>query len=174
MTSIHDTQTMHRAELSGQVKWYDTKKGFGFVVVSGWDKDFLLHNHVLQSSGRSGIAKGSYLRFQYESAANGLRVTEVINVDSPDDEFEPAFDFVPNNISEKPVPARVKWFDPGAGYGFVQVYGSNDDIFIGQSVLRQSILSEIQAGQAINIQTAENDGNKIVYRIHDWIEGMDV
>jgi len=98
----------------------------------------------------------------------------VVCIVSPEDAYEPTFDFVPSNISTKAVPARVKWFDPNAGYGFVNTYGSNNDIFIGLDVLRRSILGEIREGQALNIQTAENQGRKFVYRIHDWFEGMDV
>lgn len=142
--------------------------------MSGWDNDFLLHNSVLHSIGRSRVAEGSYLKFQYATAENGFRVTEVISIETPEDVFEPAFDFVPSNISTKVEPARVKWFNPEVGYGFVNTYGSSDDIFIGQAVLRKSILGEIQAGQAVSIQTAENQGHKLVYRIHDWFAGSDL
>lgn len=174
MTPTKEIQITNPAKLSGYVKWYDTKKGFGFVVVSGWEKDFLLHDNVLQNCGRSRIAEGSRVEFQYASATNGFRITEVISITSPDDASEPAFDFAPSNISKKAIPARVKWFDSNMGYGFVNTYGSNDDIFIGQDVLRSSILGELQTGEAVNIQTAENQGRKIVYRIYDWLEGMDV
>ena len=49
---------------------------------------------------------------------------------------------------------------------------SNDDNFIDHDVLLKSILGEIQDGQALSIQTAENQGRKNVCRIHDWLEGM--
>ena len=78
-------------------------------------------------------------------------MTEVISIEAPEDVFEPAFDFVPSNISTKAEPARVKWLNPEVGYGFVNTYGSNDDIFIGKAVLHKSILGEIQAGQAVSI-----------------------
>ena len=47
----------------GQVKWFDITRGFGFVAVPGFSEDFLLHQHVLTTFGRTSIAEGSRIEF---------------------------------------------------------------------------------------------------------------
>ncbi len=156
------------SRVSGEVKWFDPLKGFGFVLVPGFDVEFLLHRNVLVPFGRANAAKGAVIEFYYSADADRPRVEEILSIKgSPEltendniDSFE--------NISEEQVPARVKWFDAKKGYGFVHSFGSLEDIFIGSSVLERNGLQELTTGQAVCIQLGESSGRKRVYQIHDW------
>ena len=156
--------------LGGMVKWFDSSKGFGFVVVDGIDKDFLLHGHVLQAFGRTSIVEGSAISFHYEHSASGLKITELLSIKAPEaieDEYTVT---EPEHVSEQKVPARVKWFDGKKGYGFVNEYGSDEDIFVGQAVLKSCAMQDLKMGEAICIQIAQTNGRKSVHCIHDWLK----
>ena len=44
--------------LSCHVKWFDPKKGFGFLIPDQGGPDILLHANVLRNAGRGSIADG--------------------------------------------------------------------------------------------------------------------
>ncbi len=154
--------------VEGTVKWYDSKRGFGFVVCSGFEGDFLLHGNVLNDFGFETAPDGSIVTFRYESADKGHKITEVLSVQKPDTVEDPEIPSEDINLIEDPVPARVKWFDDAKGYGFVNCFGRAGDVFIGSSVMRSAGYSELIAGQALSIQVAHTDSGQRVQRINDW------
>ena len=44
-------------------------------------------------------------------------------------------------------PGRIKWFDKAEGFGFANVFGKSDDIFVHIDVLRRCGLSGLVAGE---------------------------
>ena len=42
-------------------------------------------------------------------------------------------------------PGRIKWFDKAKGFGFANVFGKSDDIFVHIDVLRRCRLSGLVA-----------------------------
>jgi CspA family cold shock protein len=47
--------------------------------------------------------------------------------------------------------ARVKWFDKAKGFGFANIWGSSEDVFVHVEILRNSGLADLQAGGAVAI-----------------------
>jgi CspA family cold shock protein len=45
--------------------------------------------------------------------------------------------------------ARVKWFDKAKGFGFANIWGSSEDVFVHVEILRNSDLADLQAGGAV-------------------------
>lgn len=168
MTSIATLHIDRKPRQIGTVKWFDASRGFGFVVVAHMSADFLLHKNTLQSFGIASISEGAIVEFDYTPSPNGFRITQIIDAQPAPETNEKAKVTVPDVVLEETVPARVKWFDAKKGYGFVNAFGSMDDIFVGASVLRQAMLSSLEAGQAVSVQIAITDDRKSVYRIHDW------
>lgn len=153
---------------SGTVKWYDSNRGFGFVITPDSDADFLLHQNVLEAFGRKNVADGSLIDFRYQQTPGGMKIVEVFDISppvtSPGEEFLPEVDCIfPEHVA-----ARVKWFDSAKGYGFVNQFGKTEDIFVGLGVLNKAARKDLQSGEAVRIQVAEKDGRKTVYQIFDW------
>jgi CspA family cold shock protein len=57
--------------VEGQVKWYDPKKGFGFVAVDG-SKDVFIHRSVLAREGINELAEGQRIHMKVVPGAKGL------------------------------------------------------------------------------------------------------
>ena len=52
----------------GTVKWFNTKKGYGFIAPEGGDKDVFVHISALEKAGLSGLDEGQ--KVEYELAEN--------------------------------------------------------------------------------------------------------
>ncbi len=65
-------------------------------------------------------------------------------------------------------PAKIKWFDKLRGFGFANVFGSADDVFIHMEVLRQSSISDLQAGEGVAVRIREGPRGRMVSEIKPW------
>ena len=73
------------------------------------------------------------------------------------------------NIENAPLePARVKWFDKGKGFGFANLFGQEDDIFLHLEVLRRSGLSDLQPGEALAIRVIDGKRGKMAVVVQAW------
>ena len=71
-----DRPTGPAEEVDGQVKWYDPKKGFGFVAVAG-SKDVFIHRSVLAREGISELQEGQRIHMRVVPGAKGLEATSI-------------------------------------------------------------------------------------------------
>ena len=159
--------------LRGHVKWFDTSKGYGFLVVEDGSGDILLHANVLKNFGRGSVAEGTKVDFEVQETERGRQVSRIIDIEAPKDEGAasdgPEFG-VPVVDGVDMVPARVKWFDKSKGFGFANCFKSELDIFLHMEVLRHYGFSDLQSGEAIVIQIVDGPRGKMAGAIHAWDE----
>ena len=56
---------------TGTVKWYNARKGFGFVEQESGEKDIFVHHSAVQSSGLKYLKRGDLLTFELENSDKG-------------------------------------------------------------------------------------------------------
>ena len=61
----------------------------------------------------------------------------------------------PVNAPPPDTEAKVKWYDPAKGFGFVSVEGEAQDLFVHRSALERSGISALAEGQAVRISEIE-------------------
>lgn len=159
--------------IKGQVKWFDAAKGFGFVVCDDDDGDILLHANVLRNFGRSSVAEGSAIVIDVQTTDRGRQASVIHEIDAPetdvaemDAEDAPS---IPDVASDVPFqPARVKWFDKAKGFGFANVFGNDEDVFLHVEILRHYGLSDLQAGEAISVRIIAGPRGKMAGEVQSW------
>ncbi|MFV1440610.1 MULTISPECIES: cold-shock protein [unclassified Phaeobacter] len=160
-------------QIRGLVKWFDPTKGFGFVVSDEGGPDILLHVNVLRNFGQSSIADGAEVELVTHRTERGVQAVEVLSITPPVRDDSPVLsDFAEINaetLSAEPlVPARVKWFDKGKGFGFANVFGRDEDVFLHVEVLRQSGLSELQPGEALGMRVIDGKRGRMAVEVLAW------
>jgi CspA family cold shock protein len=155
--------------ITGSVKWFDPARSYGFIVAEGFEKDFLLHESKLWNFGRSNVQEGATIEFEYERSEFGYRITKVCAVGPSGQSGVTPVQLEVDPLSQTFVPARVKWFDMTKGFGFVQIFGQEKDVFIGRNILERAGISDVRQGQALSVQIADNDGQRCVFDVCEWI-----
>ena len=163
------------ARVTGTVKWFDPSKGFGFVVSDLGGPDILLHANVLRNFGQSSVADAAGIEVIVQETARGIQAVEVLHIEPPASyEVEESAMMTGGEIAE-PVdyslprlPARVKWFDKAKGFGFANVFGKPDDVFVHIEVLRQSGLSDLQPGEALAMRVIQGKRGHMAAEVQAW------
>lgn len=57
-------------ELRGQIKWFNARKGFGFIVTED-DREIFVHFRALRNGGRQSLRPGTRVRFQVRETERG-------------------------------------------------------------------------------------------------------
>lgn len=162
--------------IKGRVKWFDTTKGYGFIVTDEDDGDILLHANVLRNFGRSSVAEGAGITVEVQATDRGRQAVDILDIDVPDHEVEVGeadearpTDLVFSADPDTPlVPARVKWFDKSKGFGFVNVFGDDADIFVHMEVLRMYGLADLQPGEAVCVRIVDGPRGQMAAEVRNW------
>lgn len=160
--------------LDGQVKWFDPTKGFGFVVPDAGGPDILLHANVLRNFGQSSVADGSRIRLSIQHTQRGVQAVEVFCVEPPESDGSPVLADIPMEPGDIPLsdipyePARVKWFDKAKGFGFANIFGSSEDVFVHIEVLRRSGLADLQPGEAVALRVVDGARGRMAAHVAAW------
>jgi len=72
-------------KLSGVVKWFDVKKGYGFIIPNDGSPDIFVHFSALHSKGFQSLAQGETVEFGLTEESDGRR--KAVKVSGPDGDF---------------------------------------------------------------------------------------
>ena len=163
--------------ITGLVKWFDPNKGYGFILNAEGGSDVLLHGNVLRKFGRSSVADQSRIVARAQPTARGLQACEILSISPPEGDGTPPIADLDRDVIEHldqlPLrPARVKWFDKGKGFGFANIFGYPDDVFIHIEVLRHSGFSDLSLGEAICVRVVEGPRGLMAAQVAGWDDAI--
>ena len=58
---------------SGKIKWFNSKKGYGFITEDGTGKDIFLHISALEESNLKSLKEEQQLEFDIKEENNKLQ-----------------------------------------------------------------------------------------------------
>ena len=64
----------------GKVKWFNEKKGFGFLIEDGGGPDIFVHYTAIASDGFKTLTEGEEVEFTLTQGAKGPQATNVIRL----------------------------------------------------------------------------------------------
>lgn len=157
---------------AGRVKWFDPARGFGFILCDDVAGDVLIHANVLRNFGLNSIAEGAEIRFEVQKSDRGHQAVRILEVTPPETSLEMPADIAGLSEAELAdlalVPARVKWFNGGKGFGFANVFGFHDDVFIHADVVRRSGMATLQPGEAVAIKVIDGARGRMAVALLAW------
>lgn len=162
--------------LSGQVKWYDAVKGYGFVVPDDGGSDIMVHASCVRAFGKVALSEGAAVTLVAQEGPRGLQAQKLVDVAEPEGEvLVPGFaearptEFIGQDVEESDLqPARVKWFDKQKGFGFVNVFGRSEDVFVHMETVRRCGFQDLASGEAMAIKTFRGPRGLMVSELRLW------
>ncbi|HTK86048.1 MAG TPA: cold shock domain-containing protein [Patescibacteria group bacterium] len=130
------------------LKWFNTTKGFGFVIPENKNQDVFLHISVLQRAGIDSLGEGASLLCRIEPGAKGSHVREVVQVlregATPKSVRSNTRNGAEDFSDTTRITGTVKWYKPEKGYGFVKADDGECDVFLHKKTLERYNLDSIE------------------------------
>jgi len=158
-------------EVEGRVKWYDAIRGYGFVISDGVEGDILAHANCVRASGRTTLPEGATIRLEAALFERGWQAVQILEVGEGTEQgfAERPSEFAGAALAEGPLlPARVKWFDRGKGFGFLNIFGKNEDVFVHMEVLRRTGIADMAPGEAVAVRTMVGPRGLMAAEVRPW------
>ena len=158
-------------KIKGRVKWFDPVKGFGFVVSEDGGGDILLHANVLRNFGQSSVSDNAVIEVTVQATNRGAQAVEVHVIDPPKGEVVDEAQDAMFSVDDSAVPlepARVKWFDKAKGFGFANVFGRSEDVFVHIEILRRSGFADLQPGEAVGLKVVDGKRGRMASTVTSW------
>ena len=65
---------------TGTVKWFNPRKGFGFIEPEGGENDVFVHISAVQKSGLDQLNEGQKVEYTLEEQKNGKSAAENLKI----------------------------------------------------------------------------------------------
>lgn len=142
-------------ELAGEVKFFDSTKGFGFVVADNGLGDVLLHISCLQASHYQTAYEGARVHALVQRGPKGLQALQILSMDEST-AIHPSQ--LPQRTKEKVQPesdwvrVAVCWYNLQKGYGFATRGEGTPDLFVHAETLRRWGFAPLWSGQVVEVR----------------------
>jgi CspA family cold shock protein len=67
---------------SGTIKWFDNKKGFGFITREGGGQDVFVHFSCIGGEGFKTLEEGDRVEYEASESEKGLKASKVVKLSS--------------------------------------------------------------------------------------------
>ena len=139
-----------KTKTTGTVKWYNSRKGFGFIVVGG--DDVFIHHSDIVAPGFRTLKDGEKVEFDMVSA--GPQKKKAINCMSVARKH--SFDAV--DVTDGKILGSVKWYNCSKGFGFVCGTEEGEDYFVHQSEIQHSGFRSLKIGELVEFFAEQEMG----------------
>jgi CspA family cold shock protein len=161
-------------QVNGLVKWFDTGRGYGFIIPDNGMQDILLHLSCLKRDGFDAPLEGTRITCEVVERQKGYQCLKVLSVD-PSTAIHPVERKSRAHTTVTPssgwVRAKVKWFNRARGFGFVSEGEGKPDIFVHMETLRKTAIAELQPETWVYVRFGEGPKGNMAAEVRLSLEG---
>ncbi|MGH6906614.1 MAG: cold-shock protein [Aestuariivirga sp.] len=161
-------------QITGLVKWFDTGRGYGFIIPDNGMQDVLLHLSCLKRDGFEAPLEGARITCEVVERQKGYQCLRVLAVDlstaiHPVERKSRAHNTV--TPSSGWVRVKVKWFNRARGFGFVSEGEGKPDIFVHMETLRKTAITELQPETWVYVRFGEGPKGNMAAEVRISLDG---
>lgn len=148
---------------SGAIKWFDRRRGFGFILPEDGTDDILIHCSTIEPHGRRELPEGCVVECEFRDGPKGRHVVKLVSFDPETlGDCEDAARKLDRrlraiDVDENFIAAKVKWFSRVRGYGFLEAEEIDADIFLHMETLREAGFTAAAPDDVLLIQVGEGE-----------------
>jgi cold shock protein len=167
-------QNIRIIQVTGLVKWFDTGRGYGFIIPDNGMQDILLHLSCLKRDGFDAPLEGARVTCEAVARQKGYQCLRVLAVDlstaiHPVERKSRAHNSVAPSSGW--VRAKVKWFNRARGFGFVCEGEGKPDIFVHMETLRKTAIVELVPETWVYVRFGEGPKGNMAAEVRLSLEG---
>ncbi len=137
----------------------------------------MVHASCVRAFGKVSLAEGAEITLLSVQSERGLQAEKIIDLNEPEtadlatgfaEDARPT-EFLGQDVEVSPLqPARVKWFDKQKGFGFVNIFGNPEDIFVHMETVRRCGFQDLAGGEGMAIRTFRGPRGLMVAELRLW------
>jgi cold shock protein len=157
-------------EISGVIKWFDVRRGFGFVIPDNADMpEAHLDTKNLENGGFAAPAEGMRIVCRVRKKPRGLKVAWIVSLNGVD-AITVAREPPPPSVvpTSAPVVATCRWWNSAKHYGFLTEGEGTPDIFVHTDTLQRFGMARLRLGQAVLVRYGEGPRGRTAIEIHPY------
>lgn len=141
-------------EGKGIVKFFNSQKGFGFIVRDDGGEDVFVHISAVEQAGLTGLAEGQPLGFNLVDRNGKVSASDlVIDGDPlPVPESEASSGGPQRELTGEKASGTVKFFNSMKGFGFIQRDDGQPDAFVHISAVEKAGMPTLNEGDKLNFE----------------------
>lgn len=164
MAQISLEQKGDTTRYAGTVKWFDPRKGFGFITVDG-KEDVYVHHSAIQAEGFRILYDEQEVELEIVTVADRERAANVTGPQGAKLEANRTRNTQRGDKQEwtgveapkGKVLGTVKWFNNKKGFGFIS-YGADGDVFVHQTSIVSTGYRTLFDGQQVSFEVKNENG----------------
>lgn len=161
-------------QINGLVKWFDSGRGYGFIIPDNGMQDVLVHLSCLKRDGFEAPLEGTRITCEAVERQKGYQCLRVLAVDTstaihPVERKSRAHSSVAPSSAW--VRAKVKWFNRARGFGFLCEGEGKPDIFVHMEVLRKTAITELQPDTWVYVRFGHGPKGDMAAEVRTSLEG---
>jgi cold shock protein len=139
--------------VKSRLKWFNSTKGFGFVVPVEDPCDAFIHITTLQDAGIHELGEEALLVCSIVKGPKGALVTSVESLLEAGKSPEAISYRLPGEEGEElhTMEGTVKWYKPDKGFGFIIPEDGQKDVFVHKTCLDKHNLDILIPGQKVKM-----------------------
>lgn len=138
----------------------------------------MVHASCVRAFGRVALAEGAEVKLVPVEGPRGLQAQRLVEVNEPEtipmempgfaEDARPT-EFLGAEVDLSNLqPARVKWFDKQKGFGFVNIFGNTEDIFVHMETVRRCGFQDLSSGEGMAVRTFRGPRGLMVAELKLW------